>query len=140
MTREQFEQKRQSGEVKWERCPERGETVNPNDIIEDKEWNAKHPQFWNHHGRNKEEYLDFVRSGRADEARPPEVSHYGDQYVLEKDGTHRVAASKELNRPIKVKVTGKYIEKKQSQEADSSHAHGMPGNESSESEELEQGM
>jgi hypothetical protein len=140
MTREQFEQKRQSGEIKWERCPEREETVNPNHIIEDKEWNANYPKFWNHHGHTKEEYMDFVQSGRADEAAPPEVSRCGDQYVLEKDGNHRIAASKELNRPIKVNVTGKYIENKQSQDVDSSHASEMPGNEPDESEEVEQEM
>ncbi|MDR1149258.1 MAG: hypothetical protein LBK66_11570 [Spirochaetaceae bacterium] len=140
MNREQFEQKRRSGEIKWEHCPENEAVVNPHDIIEDKEWNANDPKFWNHHGRTKEEYMDFVQSGRADEAAPPEVSRCSDQYVLEKDGNHRIAASKELNRPIKVNVTGKYIENKQSQDADNSRANEKPGNEPDESEEIEQEM
>jgi hypothetical protein len=34
--------------------------------------------------------------------------------VLIDESNHRIAASQELERPVKVKVTGKYIEQNQS--------------------------
>lgn len=115
MTRDEFEQKQKSGELQWEQCPAKEEIVSPNEIIVDKEWNSRHPEFWNHHGRTKEEYLDYVSSGQADSAKPPEVYKWGNKYVLVDDGNHRVAASQELNRPIKVNVTGEYVEQNQAQ-------------------------
>lgn len=115
MTREEFEQKQQTGEMEWKRCPAKEDVVNPNDIIVNKEWNSAHPQFWNHHGHNKEDYMDYVGSGQADQLPPPEVYKCGDKYELVDDGNHRVAASQELNRPIKVNVTGEYIDKQHAQ-------------------------
>jgi hypothetical protein len=116
MTRDEFYQKQESGKMHWERCSPKEETVNPNDIIGGKEWNSEDKNFWNHHGRTKDEYMDYVGSGKADNAEPPEVNKCGDKYVLVNDGSHRVAASKELNRPIKVNVTGKYTEQSQGAE------------------------
>jgi hypothetical protein len=125
MTRDEYEQKTQSGELAWEKCPAREEVANPNDIIVDKEWNSEHPQFWNHHGRSKGEYLDYVNSGQADKQTPPEVYKCDDKYILVDDGNHRVAASKELNRPIKVNVVGEYSEQKQSKSMDEENEEEM---------------
>ncbi len=58
--------------------------------------------------------MDYVSSGKADNSKPIEVYEYGDKYVLIDEGNHRIAASQELERPVKVKVTGKYIEHNQS--------------------------
>ncbi len=118
MTRDELYRKQESGELHWERCSAKEETVNPNYIIVDKEWNSDHPKFWSHHGRTKDEYMDYVSSGKADNAKPPEVYKCGNKYILVDDGNHRVAVSKELNRPIKVNVTGEYME--QSQDAEES--------------------
>lgn len=55
-------------------------------------------------------------SGQADNAELLEVYKCGDKYVLVDDGNHRVAAGKELNRPIKVIVTVEYTEQAQDTE------------------------
>jgi hypothetical protein len=116
MTKEEFYEKQKSGELTWERCSPEEKTVNANDIIVDENWNSENKDFWNHHGRSKEEYMDFVSSGEADNAKPIEVYECGDKYVLVDDGNHRVAAAQELDRPVKVNVTGKYVEQEQSQD------------------------
>ena len=115
MTKGEFYEKSQSGELKWERRSATEETVDPNDIIVDRDWNTETPQFWNHHGRDKDDYLEYVSSGQADSREPPEVYKCEDKYVLVDDGNHRVAASQELNRPMKVKVTGEYVDQNQEQ-------------------------
>ena len=94
--------------------------VDPKDIALDNEWNPDYPGYWDHHGRSKEEYLDYVGSGEADGAAPPKVTQVGDHYVLNSDGSHRVAASQELNRPITVDV--------------------VPGNAATEDEEQEMSL
>jgi hypothetical protein len=115
LTRDEFDRKTQSGELKFEHKQATEETVNPDDIIIDREWKSD-PHFWNHHGRSKNEYLEYVSSGQAAGQEPPKVYKCGDKYILVDDGNHRVAASQELNRPIKVSVTGEYIEKSKVQE------------------------
>ena len=80
-------------------------TVDPNTIELDEEWNPDYSGYWDHHGRSKEEYLEYVASGKADGATPPRVRRSEDGgYVLQSDGSHRVAASQELGRPIRVEV------------------------------------
>lgn len=112
MNSSDFYRKRKEGKLDWERCDEYTVTVDPNDIILDEQWNGDYPGFWNHHGGSKEAYFEYVRSGKADNSPPPNVSKWGDKYVLDTDGSHRVASSKELNRPINVKVTGVYKERR----------------------------
>lgn len=90
--------------------------VDPNEISLDEEWNRDYAGFWERHGRSKEDYLDYVGSGEADSAKPPRVYQSGDHYVLADDGSHRVAASQELGRPITVDVVGQGP--RQSQEND----------------------
>lgn len=116
MTREEFYNKQQSGDLTWERHPVEEKTVDSQGIIVDKDWNADIKDFWNHHGRSKEEYMDFVESGEADNAKPIEVYKCDDKYVLVDAGNHCVAAAQELNRPVKVNVTGEYKEQSQSQD------------------------
>jgi len=116
MTKEEFYKKQQSGELTWERCPSEEKTIDSKDIIVDKDWNAENKDFWNHHGRSKEEYMDYVESGQADNSEPIEVYKCDDKYVLVDDGNHRVAATQELDRPVKVKVTGEYKEQIQAQD------------------------
>jgi hypothetical protein len=116
MTREEFYKKQQSGEITRERCSPEEKTVDPQDIIPDKDWNSDSKDFWSHHGLSKEEYMDYVKSGQADSAKPVAVSKCGDKYVLDDFGNHRVAASQELNRPIKVNIVGEYKEQSQSQD------------------------
>ena len=60
--------------------------------------------------------MDYVSSGQADNSKPVEVYECGDKYVLVDDGNHRVAAAQEQNRPVKVNVTGKYVEQSQTQD------------------------
>jgi len=116
MTREEFYKKEKTGKLSWKKCPHEERIINPNDIIVDKNWNAENKNFWNHHGYSKEEYMDYVSSGKADNSKPIPVYECGDKYVLVDDGNHRVAAAQELNRPIIVNVTGKYIEQNQEQD------------------------
>ena len=115
MTKDEYERKQAAGELQFNKCEEYETTVNPHDIITEGEWNADHPNFWNHHGNTKEGYLDYVGSGKADNAEAPDVYKCGDKYVLVDDGNHRVAASQELNRPMKVNVKGEYTENGQAQ-------------------------
>ena len=122
MTKQEFYDKQQSGELTFESCEPEEKTVDSNDIIVDENWNAESENFWNHHGRSKEEYLDYVASGQADNE-PVEVYKCGDKYVLVDDGNHRVAAAQELDRPVNVKVTGEY--KEQSQEQDEENEMSM---------------
>ena len=42
--------------------------------------------------------------------KPPKVSMWGDKYILEDGGNHRIAASQELNRPIEVSIIGEHVE------------------------------
>ena len=118
MTKDEFYEKSKSGELKWERRQSKEETVNPKNIIVDKDWNSDHSQFWTHHGRSKDEYFDYMRSGQADNQRAPKVYKCDDKYVLVDDGSHRVAVAQELNRPIKVNVTGEYVTQNQAQNKD----------------------
>jgi hypothetical protein len=90
--------------AKRQEPPPREQVVDPNDVKLDDEWNPEYPGYWDHHGRSKEEYLEYVGSGQADEATPPKVYQSGEHYVLASDGSHRVAAAQELGRPITVEV------------------------------------
>jgi hypothetical protein len=116
MTKEEFYEKQQSGDLTWEPCAHEEKTVDPHDIIRDKDIYTDETAFWNHHGRSKEEWIDYVRSGQADHGEPIDVYKCDDKYVLIDDGNHRVAAAQELNRPINVKVTGEYKEQSQTQD------------------------
>jgi len=116
MTKNEFYERQKSGDMTWERCEPEEKTVDSNDIIVDENWNVDNKDFWNHHGRSKEEYMDYVGSGQADNAEPIEVCKCDDKYVLVDDGNHRVAAAQELNRPVNVRVTGEYKEQSQAQD------------------------
>jgi hypothetical protein len=73
MTKEGFYKKKELGGLTWEHCPSAERTVNPNDIIVDENWNLENKDFWNHHGRSKQDYMDYVSSGKADNSKPIEV-------------------------------------------------------------------
>ena len=114
MDKNEFYQRYSDGELESKSISSYEETVNPHDIIEDRDWNPDHPQFWTHHNNTKESYLNRVGSGQTDNSPPIKVQKCGDKYVIEDDGNHRVAAAKELNRSIKVEVVGEYAESGQS--------------------------
>ncbi|MDR0908306.1 MAG: hypothetical protein LBM77_00940 [Spirochaetaceae bacterium] len=116
MNRNEFEQKRNSGELRWEKCSPYKEEISPHDVMFEKDWNPDTPGFWEHHGRSKEQYMDVECYRKPEEAESIEVNKCGDKYELVGDGAHRVAASRELNRPINVNVTGEYVEQSQSQD------------------------
>jgi hypothetical protein len=115
MTTEEFYAKQKSGALEYRRCEPEEKVVASNDIIVDENWNAENKDFWSHHGRSKEEYMDFVESGEADKQKPIEVYQCDDKYVLVDDGNHRVAAAQEFGTDIKVNVTGEYVEQGQEQ-------------------------
>lgn len=116
MITKEFRDKYHSGELMSRPCGPELKVVNSNDIIVDEDWNAETKDFWNHHGRSKEEYLDFVASGEADKQKPIDVYKYDNKYVLVSNGNHRVAAAQELDADVKVNVTGEYYEKGQEQD------------------------
>ena len=110
MDKNEFYQRYSDGELESKSISSYEETVNPHNIIGDRDWNPDHPHFWTHHNNTKEYWLNRVDSGQTDNSPPIKVQKCGDKYVIEDDGNHRVAAAKELNRPVKVEVVGKYTE------------------------------
>jgi len=116
MITEEFRVKYHSGVLISKPCRPEQKTVNANDIIVDENWNAESKDFWNHHGRSKEEYMDFIASGEAEKQKPIDVYKCDDKYVLVSDGNHRVAAAQELDADVKVNITGEYFEKGQEQD------------------------
>lgn len=121
MITEEFRAKSHSGELKFKPCEPEQKMVNANDIIVDENWNTENKDFWNHHGRSKEEYMNFVESGEVNKQKPIDVYKYDDKYVLVSDGNHRVAAAQELDADVKVNITGEYYDQSQEQD-DLSHS------------------
>jgi hypothetical protein len=119
MTKDEFRSKYNSGELSYRSTTPEVKNVNSNDIITSENWNTDNEDFWNHHGRSKEEYLDYVDSGEIENQKPIDVYSCDDKYVLVDDGNHRVAAAQELDADIKVNVTGEYVDKSQENSNDS---------------------
>ena len=57
-----FYRKKEQDELEWERCTPYEKTVNPHDVIVDRDWNSSTPGFWQHKNKTKEEIKDDIIS------------------------------------------------------------------------------
>ena len=110
-------------------------------------------QFWNHHGNTHEDYselashipevqqrlddgeeLDSIKKDPEigatatqyfDENHMPRVERYGDTYIAQGDGRHRILAAQEQGHDIPVKVTGECQDNSQSLDAGQGQDEGI---------------
>lgn len=112
------------------------ETVNPESIFDIRY--ADSPNFWNHHGNTKEDYMELasylpeiqerLKNGESldsirmddnlantvnayyNEDKMIQVVKYEDGYQFQDDGRHRLLAAQESGYDVPVKVIGEYEE------------------------------
>jgi len=110
-------------------------------------------EFWNHHGNTHEDYSELAShipevqerldNGEElssiqrdpeigatatqyfDESHMPRVAQYGDTYIAQDDGRHRILAAQEQGHDIPVKVVGEFQDNSQSIDAGQSQDEGI---------------